>query len=219
MGGVYKGKTWVASETVSKTVLAETPFARCDMHTVRLEDGTLIKDWLFFEERSAINVIVVNTKGQFVMFKQTKYALEGDTYSPVGGFIDDGETPLQAAKREVKEELGLASKTSLNVVNTEVHNDPDWIPLGSYRTAVNRGAGYTHLFLLKQAVPILPKGGTAHFKGSGYNESQKIQFLSKNQVLNAMSKAQFQEVKWTAALGLSLLHLENKIPAITNTPL
>jgi len=211
---VYKGKPWVSSQTVSKVVLAETKFARCDMHTVRLEDGTLIKDWLFFEERSAINVIVINRKGQFVMFKQTKYALEGETFSPVGGFIDDGETPIQAAKREVKEELGLASRASINTQNTndaQSINDPDWVSLGSYRTAVNRGAGYTHLFLLKDAVPILPKGGTAYFNGSGDSESQKIRFLSKNQVLDAMSKAQFQEVKWTAALGLSLLHLENKI--------
>ena len=220
--GVYKGKTWVSSQTVSKEIIAETKFARCDMHTVRLEDGTLIKDWLFFEERSAINVIVINRKGQFVMFKQTKYALEGETFSPVGGFIDDGETPIQAAKREVKEELGLASRASLNTQSTndaQSINDPDWVSLGSYRTAVNRGAGYTHLFLLKEAVPVLPKGGTAYFNGSGDSESQKIHFLSKNQVLDAMSKAQFQEIKWTAALSLSLLHLENKMPAITNTPL
>jgi len=50
------------------------------------------------EERDAVNVIVINQKNEFVVFKQSKYGIEGTTLSPVGGFIDDGETPYLAAK-------------------------------------------------------------------------------------------------------------------------
>jgi len=210
--GVYKVKTWVSKQTVSKLVAAETNFARCDIHTVRLEDGTLIDDWVFLEERSAINVIVINKDGLFVVFQQEKYAIEGQTLSPVGGFIDDGETPLKAAQREVKEELGLGS-------NNITSPDPDWIQLGSYRTAANRGGGFSYFFLLKNAIPILPNGGTKEFKGSGDNEAQNILFLTKDQILDAVSKAQFQEVKWTAALSLALLHMDGKVGQIRNVPL
>lgn len=81
------------------------------------EDGTeLINDWLFLEEVPAVNVIVQTLEGHFIVFSQKKYAIPGETLSPVGGFIDPGESPLTAAKREVLEELGLGSRRTLRTV-------------------------------------------------------------------------------------------------------
>ena len=78
------------------------------------EDGSkLIHDWIFMEERDAVNVAVSTAEGKFAVFRQRKYAIPGETLSPVGGFIDDGESPFEAARREVKEELGLGSRRTL----------------------------------------------------------------------------------------------------------
>lgn len=163
--------------------VAETSFARCDIHTVVSEDGQKVfNDWIFLEEVNAVNIVVQTAEGKFVVFKQYKYAVPGETFSPVGGFVDDGEHPWTSAKREVLEELGLGSSATLERVNTNFGNrddrfrndpkrmrnvvidiiqhdaiqptfdefdipeghiptsdDPDWVFLGRYRTAVNRG--------------------------------------------------------------------------------
>jgi hypothetical protein len=116
---VYQGTPWRNTErTVSVETLGETKYARCDVHTVLSEDGsTVINDWLFIEEQPAVNVIVHTLEeNKYVVFKQHKYAIPGETLSPVGGFIDTNESPLTAAKREVLEELGLGSRRTLRTI-------------------------------------------------------------------------------------------------------
>jgi ADP-ribose pyrophosphatase len=82
-------------------------------------------------------VVAVTESGEFLCFHQVKYAVEGETLATVGGYLEPGETPLAAAKRELLEETGYeASK---------------WIELGRYRVDANRGAGTAHFFLALQA--------------------------------------------------------------------
>jgi len=253
-GTVYKGKTWHTSQTISVETLGETAFAKCDIHT--LSDGkSTINDWLFLEEVDAVNIIVQTIDGKFVVFNQYKYAIPGSTLSPVGGFIDEGESPLTSAKREVLEELGLGSKSTAQLVkdtkgdNENLHNldvqsisnlivndanvndppivdeyglldgqskrtsdDTDWVFLGRYRTAANRGGGFLYSYLLKNAIPLVPNGGTTKYQGSGDNEKQEIQYLSEEEVMNALSKGGFQEVKWAATFALAMLHIKDGMP-------
>jgi len=244
----YKGTLWRTDRTVQVDNVAETPFARCDVHHVRSEDGTtIVHDWIFMEEMDAVNVAVVDAGGKFVVFEQEKYAIPGSTLSPVGGFIDAGEAPWEAARREVKEELGLGSGRTLQrmrdlgydpndatggrtevssvydlIPKTErivdryglaegiVSEDEldDWVFLGRYRTAANRGGGFIYTYLLKNAVPLLPKGGTADFVPVGDDEAQKILFLTMDQVLQSVLEGKFQEVKWAATMANSLLHMK-----------
>lgn len=241
-GTKYKGTPWTNERTVSVTTLGETKFARCDVHTVKSEDGRYqINDWLFMEEMDAVNVAVVTQDGNFVVFEQAKYAIPGITLSPVGGFVDDGEAPWESAKREVLEELGLGSKKTLEQMKSVMKNkgseimdarvykairklprsvdefhfakgnvdgDDDWVFLGRYRTAANRGGGFIYTYLLKNAVPILPAGGTVHFKGSGDDERQSIKILPIDDIKRRTINGEFQEVKWAATLALALMHLD-----------
>lgn len=54
--GVYKGKLWKTGATLGKTLLGETAFARCDVHSVMVkknkgqgeeEEQHIIHDWIF----------------------------------------------------------------------------------------------------------------------------------------------------------------------------
>lgn len=216
------------------------------------------------EEVNAVNIVIQTAEGKFVVFEQEKYAIPGKTLSPVGGFIDEGESPLTAAKREVLEELGLGSKATLQktmemassqvAVDAQVRgspveqmkqliqltahpdevetfptsdpnhvislstgkiplmeDDPDWVFLGRYRTAANRGGGFLYSYLLKNAIPIVPDGGTHQYISEGDDESQSISFLNVDQMMEMVSEGRFQEVKWAATFALSLLHLKDEM--------
>eukprot|EP00581_Thalassiosira_minuscula_P016384 CAMPEP_0183714870 /NCGR_PEP_ID=MMETSP0737-20130205/9287_1 /TAXON_ID=385413 /ORGANISM="Thalassiosira miniscula, Strain CCMP1093" /LENGTH=326 /DNA_ID=CAMNT_0025943893 /DNA_START=157 /DNA_END=1137 /DNA_ORIENTATION=- len=273
-GTAYMGRPWHNERTIAVDTLGETKFARCDVHTVLSEDGqSVINDWMFLEEVDAVNVVVQNDEDNFVVFQQQKYGIPGVTLSPVGGMIDDGESPLTAAKREVLEELGLGSRRTLRdvrdvhpnynngrsghpqknlnvrtishllrtqfqkdhpplvdeynlldgeqpkVVPSSYEYDADWVYLGRYRTAANRGGGFLYSFLLKKAVPLLPGGGTPAYKVTGEEESQELLYLNEGEVMRAVSENRFGEVKWVATFALALLHLRDGMPACCDGPL
>jgi len=263
--GTYRGRPYHGERTLAIETVAETRFARCDVHTVISEDGaSVVDDWLFLEEVDAVNVAVQRAEGDFVVFRQRKYAIPGETLSPVGGFIDDGESPLSAAKREVLEELGLGSKRTqrrmrevrkerhMNRVETPLDmesalsflgeieasdpprrdgyglldgsrrypatedNDADWVYLGRYRTAANRGGGFVYTFLLKHAVPLVPSGGRPGFVGTGDGESQELLYLNQKDAFRAVSEGRFVEVKWAATFALALLNVRQGMPECCN---
>ena len=92
---------------------------------LELPDGRLISDWLWIITPDYANVVVVTEDEHFLCFRPVKYGLEGITLGIVGGFVEEGEGPSQAARRELLEETGYESR--------------DWLPLGSYRVDPNRG--------------------------------------------------------------------------------
>ncbi len=51
--------------------------------------------------------IVANDKGHIYLCRQERYLFEGDSWEIPRGFVDDGESPEDAAHRELKEEAGL----------------------------------------------------------------------------------------------------------------
>lgn len=262
-GTAYRGTPWHNERTVAVETLGETKFARCDVHTVLSEDGaSTINDWIFLEETPAVNVIVQTLEQKYAVFRQKKYAIPGETLSPVGGFIDVNESPLTAAKREVLEELGMGSRRTLRMVRQglkgynngrggspsktldretvakiivdgadppqldkyglldgvsrkvpSLEYDVDWIYLGKYRTAANRGGGFVYSYLLKNAVPLIPGGGTINYEGMGDSENQEILLLEENAVVTALSEGRFKEIKWAATFALAMMHVRNGMPA------
>eukprot|EP01050_Picozoa_sp_SAG11_P005893 SAG11_NODE_433_length_9518_cov_11.247054_4_plen_206_part_00 len=142
---VYKGHDWRTSQTKAVKTLAATPFARCEMHTVQFGDD-VIDDWLWFDERDQIAVLPMLAHGEnepekFLLLRQEKYAYAGSSLATIGGLMEDEETPLSAAQRELTEETGLVCD--------------NWKDLGTYVVSANRGAGHTN--------PFLARGGHCQF--------------------------------------------------------
>jgi len=201
MKGAYRGSQyWKQGATQSVRTLYETSFARFQVHTVLLEDGkTIVDDWMFFDEMDHIDVLVEEeTKegsSSYIVFNQSKYAIQGKSLAILGGLLDPGEDPQQAARRELMEELGMESS--------------NWENLGSYRVAVNRGGGTTHTFLARKTRLISPS--TGHRKGlfaEGESEKQKCVRLTREELVEALLAGKFQEIKWTATIALALLKMQ-----------
>ncbi len=179
---------WKDGVTQTVKTLYETPYARFQLHQVKI-GSNVINDWLWYDESENINVLV-QQQDEFIVMQQTKYAIQGRTLAVLGGLIELGETPLQAAQRELREEFGLQSS--------------DWKSLGQFVAAANRGGGTTHVFWAKNAQLVESRQGIAE----GELERQEIVRLSKIELLQALLQGQFREIKWTATVALALLQMD-----------
>jgi 8-oxo-dGTP pyrophosphatase MutT (NUDIX family) len=192
----YRGtQYWKEGVTQGVETIYETPFARFQIHKV-LIGSKLINDWMWFDESDNINVLIETKDGTFIVLQQTKYAIEGSTYAVVGGLIEAGEFPVDAAKRELQEELGMVAE--------------EWMDLGAYRAAANRGGGMTYTFLARKAAPY---SGSKKSHGNagiadGELERQDIVRLTRSQLIESVLAGKFKEIKWTATVALALLRTD-----------
>jgi ADP-ribose pyrophosphatase len=179
-------------ETISKRViLKHSQYLSVESHDIRLPNGEIILDWPWIVTPDFVIIIVVSPEGEFILFRQTKYSIEGDGLAPIGGYLNQDELPLTAAKRELYEEIGYSS--------------PNWTHLGSYPVDGNRGAGTAHLFLALDAVKMMSED---NIPVSDDLEEQEIVILTKEEVNQALLHHEIKVLPWVAALALALHHLK-----------
>jgi ADP-ribose pyrophosphatase len=175
-------ETW---KTLSRSTLLDTGrFLKVENHVVQLPDGRIIENWPWVIIPDYVNVVAVKPNQDFICFRQVKYAVEGTSLAVVGGIIDPGETPLEAAKRELKEESGYVSD--------------QWIFLGEYGADANRGAGTGSLFLALDAQKVCDPH-------SDDLEEQELVCLSLDEIRAALRAGEFKVLSWTAAVALALV--------------
>lgn len=176
-------------ETVSrKTILKHNRFLTVESHTVKLPDGQIIPDWAWLIIPSAAIVLAVTPEEKFLCFRQTKYAVEGTSLAPVGGMLEPDETPLEAGKRELLEEMGYEAS--------------EWINLGGYILDPNRGIATMHLFLALNAKKVTEPN-------SDDLEDQKRLLLTRSEIENALVAGEFKVLAWTTVVSMSLNYLDN----------
>lgn len=182
-------------ETVSrKTILNHSKFLTVESHTVKLPDGQIIPDWAWLIIPSAAIVLAMTDDDLFLCFRQTKYAVEGTSLAPVGGMLEPNEAPINAARRELLEEMGYESA--------------EWVNLGSHILDPNRGIATMHLFLALKAKKVAEPN-------SDDLEDQELLLLSQNEIENALKAGEFKILAWSAVVAMSLNYLQTSEKRIT----
>ena len=171
------------------TVLAYEKYLTVENHEIELPDGRVIPDWPWIITPDYINVVAVTQNGEFLCFRQTKYAYEGISLGVVGGYLEAAEKPLEAAQRELREETGYKAS--------------EWISLGNYAVDANRGAGRAHLFLALDATYV------SEPNADDLEELELIK-LSRPEIEEALATGQFKVLAWAAVVALALRYLDGR---------
>lgn len=169
-----------------RVVFDQPPWLKVEYHEVELPDGKVIPDWTWIKTPDYINVVVETESGQFLCFRQRKYAVEEPMLALVGGYIEAGEAPLAAAQRELREETGYGSG--------------EWVNLGTYLVDPNRGVATGYLFLARHA-------HQAYSIDSDDLEEQEMHLLSRRELEAALVSGEFKILAWAAAVSFALRYI------------
>ncbi len=88
--------------------------------------------WLYHHHPGTAVALPINAGGSCLLSREYRIALDADVLEAPGGRIDPGETPLEAARRELLEEIGVTART--------------WVPLGSFYNSPGSSDERTHVF-------------------------------------------------------------------------
>ena len=152
--------------------------------TVQTPDGQVIEHWPWVITPDYVNVLAVTPEGKYLIFRQGKYALEGQSLAPIGGYVEEGEDPLSAAMRELLEETGYTAG--------------DWLHLGCYWVDPNRGVARGNLYLARGARQVAERCADDL-------EEQHLLLLDRPALEDALRTGQFKVMAWAANIAFALL--------------
>ena len=97
-------KEWKVLES---DYLVRRPWLTARRDRLELPDGRIIPEYYVLEYPDWVNVIAITKDGQFVMERQYRHAARKISLELPCGVMEEGETPLEAAQRELLEETGF----------------------------------------------------------------------------------------------------------------
>ena len=110
-------------EVLDSEYLFRRPWLTVRHDTVRLPDGRINPEYYVLEYPDWINVLAITEDGKFVLERQYRHGLGKTCYEIPAGVIEKGETPLEAARRELQEETGIkADIKDLHLLG--IYSDP-----------------------------------------------------------------------------------------------
>jgi ADP-ribose pyrophosphatase len=171
-------------------ILDHGKFLKIEKHTIELPDGKIIHDWPWVVSPNYALVLPVTNRNTLLLFQQTKYAVDGISLAPIGGYLEPGEDALAAAKRELREEMGCEAS--------------EWISLGGYPNNGNHGGGKGHLFLAlhahKAGEPII----------DDLEEMELVEFTIE-EVERKLLHGEVKVMGWVAMIAMGLLYLKEHL--------
>ena len=152
---------------------------------VELPEGRVVDEYLWIKTRDFAMVVAVTPDGHVVLERSYKHGPRRVALALPAGYIEPGETPDQAARRELREETGYTSD--------------DWRALGSFTADGNYGVNTAHLFLARNARPSEGAGGVGH------DDLEEIEVLTLPlaQALAAVTRGEVAQLSSAAGIALA----------------
>ena len=166
-------------EVLKSEYLFKRPWLTVRKDSVKITSGEDNDEFYVLEYPDWVNVIAITDEGLFVLEKQYRHGLGKTCYEIPAGVIEEGETPLEAAKRELHEETG--------------YGEGAWRELMSVSGNASTTNNLSHCFI-----------ATGVRKISGQNldrtEDLEVCLLDENDVLDLLLNDQVKQALMAAPL-------------------
>lgn len=96
-------KKWT---TLESRYVIERPWLTARVDKVMLPDGRINPEHYVLEYPAWVNVLAITADSKFVFIRQYRHAFDEVLTELCAGVVEEGETPLEAARRELLEETG-----------------------------------------------------------------------------------------------------------------
>ena len=136
--------------------LVDAPWLKVAKETCELPNGKVIDDFYTLWQPDWVLILARTAEGKWVMTEQYRHGTGKIALEFPAGIIDKGETPEQAAIRELQEECGYGTATTKY--------------LGAFPVNPDRHRGVFHVVFIDGVV----KAGATHFDSTEDIESLEL---------------------------------------------
>ena len=179
------GSEWTVESTTS--LLRRDPWVEVLEEHIKLPDGRRVDDFYTIRLRDFVVVAALTHDGSVVTVKHYRHGSRSETQGLPSGFIDDGESPIDAARRELREEAGYEAS--------------DWLDLGHYVVDGNRGCGTEHVFLARGAQRVTDP---VHVDLA----PTTVDVVALQRAVDSMWNGEMRELACVAALALAVIRIK-----------
>jgi len=124
----------------------------------------------------SVSILPIDNKNNVYLAKEFKYGTRKYAISVPGGTINKNESPLRAAKRELKEELGISAKS--------------WKSLGKFYSSPANVDNLTYTFIARNiTISKQSLDPTENIKILKMPLSKAIMKIKKNEITGSLSTA------------------------------
>jgi len=105
---------------------------------VKLTNGKVLDDYFIWLKGNVSMIVPITERNELVFVRQYKHGAGQIMIEYPAGFVDPGETPLETAKRELREETGYSAKLTF---------------IGKHKNEPTKVTGIIYLYLAKNLRP------------------------------------------------------------------
>ena len=153
--------------------LVDAPWLKVAKETCELPNGKVIDDFYTLWQPDWVLILARTAEGKWVMTEQYRHGTGKIALEFPAGIIDKGETPEQAALRELQEECGYRIDSSTTPIALcapgSAQNDTVRF-IGTFPVNPDRHRGVFHVVFIDGVV----KAGTTHFDSTEDIESLEL---------------------------------------------
>ena len=117
------------SKILSSKNVFKSRYYRIDKEEIERDGKVFTKDIL--KRTPTVIILPINEKDEIYLVSQYRDSMQKELLEVVAGHIEDSDTPLEAAKKELKEEAGLTAQ--------------DWKQISTFHVSANMDA-VVHIF-------------------------------------------------------------------------
>ncbi|MDP3675562.1 MAG: NUDIX hydrolase [Novosphingobium sp.] len=181
MTGAVQSALWKVLRR--KVLFADSPHIELSAEDVELPDGRVVESYYQIGSRPSCAVVGTTQAGELIMVRQYKHGARKVCLTFPGGRLEEGETLMDTAKRELREETG--------------YEGDHWRSLGRFPIHANQRVGECELFRCENARQVVAAK-------PGDLEDMEVVLVSEANARVALASGEIGLLGDAAALGLAL---------------